>query len=97
METKIDEIADGIYRLSTWVPEIAPPAGFTFNQFYLDAEQPLLFHTGHRRMFPQLADAVNRIRPVRDLRWIGFGHVEADESGAVNHWLGAAPHSSAST
>ncbi|WP_019875955.1 hypothetical protein [Sporichthya polymorpha] len=91
METRIDEIADGIYRLSTWVPEIAPPAGFTFNQFLLDAEQPLLFHTGHRRMFPQLAEAVNRIRPTRDLRWIAFGHVEADESGAVNHWLGAAP------
>ncbi len=93
METKIDEIADGIYRLSTWVPDIAPPAGFTFNQFYIDAEQPLLFHAGHRRMFPQLADAVNRIRPARELRWIGFGHVEADEAGAVNHWLGAAPNS----
>ena len=95
METKIDEIADGIYRLSTWVPDIAPPAGFTFNQFYIDAEQPLLFHTGHRRMFPQLADAVNRIRPVRELRWIGFGHYEADECGALNEWLAAAPRAEA--
>lgn len=93
MDTQIAEIADGIYRLSTWVPDIAPPAGFTFNQFYLDAEEPLLFHTGHRRMFPQLAEALNRIRPVRELRWIAFGHVEADESGAANHWLGAAPNS----
>jgi flavorubredoxin len=92
VETTIAEIADGIYRLSTYVPEIAPPAGFTFNQFLVDAEQPLLFHTGQRALFPQLAEAVGRIRPVSDLRWIAFGHVESDESGSVNSWLAAAPH-----
>ena len=52
METRINEIADGIYRLSTFVPDIAPPAGFTFNQFLVLGDEPLLFHTGLRRMFP---------------------------------------------
>ena len=89
--TTIDEIADGIYRLSTYVPEIAPPAGFTFNQFLLDAEQPLLFHTGQRFLFPMLSEAVARIVPVESLRWITFGHVESDESGSMNMWLAAAP------
>jgi flavorubredoxin len=90
--TTITEIADRIYRLSTWVPDVAPPAGFTFNQFLVDADEPLLFHAGHRQMFPLLADAVARIRPVEELRWITFGHVEADECGAMNSWLAAAPH-----
>ena len=93
METDITEIADGIYRLSTYVPEVAAPAGFTFNQFLIDADEPLLFHAGHRQMFPLLSEAVARIRPVEDLRWITFGHVEADECGAMNQWLAAAPHS----
>ncbi len=81
MSTTVDEIADGIYRLSTWVPEIAPPAGFTFNQFLVDADEPLLFHTGPRGMFPLVSEAVARIIPVERLRWITFGHVEADECG----------------
>ena len=92
METRISEIADGIYRISTFVPDIAPPAGFTFNQFLVDADEPLLFHAGHRQMFPLLAEAAARVRPVEDLRWITFGHVEADECGAMNDWLAAAPH-----
>src|SRR4051794_23196292 len=91
METRVDEIADGIYRLSTWVPEIAPPAGFTFNQFLVDAEEPLLFHTGGRGMFPLVSAAVARIRPVEGVRWITFGHVESDECGSMNEWLAAAP------
>jgi flavorubredoxin len=91
METRIDPIADGIYRLSTLVPEIAPPAGFTFNQFLIDADEPLLFHTGPRAMFPLVAEAVARVLPVESLRWITFGHVEADECGSVNMWLAAAP------
>ena len=92
METSIDEIADGIYRLSTFVPAIAPPAGFTFNQFLVVADEPLLFHTGARMMFPLVAEAVARVVPVESLRWISFGHVESDESGAMNMWLTAAPH-----
>jgi flavorubredoxin len=70
---------------------VAPPAGFTFNQFLIDAEEPLLFHAGHREMFPLVAEAAARIRPIEDLRWIAFGHVEADECGAMNRWLAAAP------
>lgn len=91
MQTRIDEIADGIYRLSTFVPQIAPPAGFTFNQFLVTGEAPLLFHTGLRRMFPAVRDAVSRLIPPETLRWICFGHVEADECGAMNDWLAIAP------
>jgi flavorubredoxin len=91
METKISEITDGIYRLSTFVPDIAPPAGFTFNQFLVLGDEPLLFHTGLRKMFPLSLSAVSRlIRPER-LRWIAFGHFEADECGAMNEWLAVAP------
>ena len=93
METTVTEIAADVYRLSTWVPEVAPPAGFTFNQFLVVADEPLLFHTGHRRMFPLVSEAVGRIVPVEDLRWITFGHVEADECGSMNQWLAAAPRS----
>jgi len=88
--TKIDEIADGIYRISTFVPEITP-FGFTFNQFLIDADEPLLFHAGHRGMFPLIAEAVSKVVPVESMRWITFGHVEADECGAMNLWLAAAP------
>src|SRR3712207_6648138 len=91
METRIGEIADGIFRLSTFVPEIAPPAGFTFNQFLVLGDEPLLFHTGLRRMFPLVRGAVARLVPPERLRWIAFGHYEADESGAVNEWLAVEP------
>jgi flavorubredoxin len=89
--TVVDEIADGIYRLSTWVPDVAPPAGFTFNQFLVAGEEPLLFHTGPRGMFPLVSEAVARVMPVERLRWITFGHVESDECGSMNEWLAAAP------
>ena len=91
METKIAEIAAGIYRLSTHVPQIAPPAGFTFCQFLVAGEQPLLFHCGARAMFPLISTAVARVMPLDRLRWISFGHVESDESGAMNAWLAHAP------
>jgi len=91
METRVSEIASGVYRLSTFVPEVAPPAGFTFNQFLIDADEPMLFHCGHRRMFPSISAAVAKVMPLERLRWISFGHVEADESGAMNLWLQAAP------
>jgi flavorubredoxin len=91
MKTRFDEIADGIYRISTWIEEVAPPAGFTFNQFLVDADEPLLFHAGHRQMFPLMAEQVARVVPVERVRWITFGHVEADECGAMNEWLAAAP------
>jgi flavorubredoxin len=95
METKISEIADGIYRLSTYVPEIAAPAGFVFNQFLVLGDEPLMFHTGLRKMFALNRDALARIIPVERLRWIAYGHFEADECGAMNEWLGVAPQAQA--
>lgn len=92
LQPTVDEIADGIFRISTWIPEVGE-SGFTFNQFLLTGEEPLLFHTGMRGLFPLVAEAVARIVPVESLRWISFGHVEADESGAANMWLSAAPAS----
>jgi flavorubredoxin len=91
METQISEIANGIYRLSTYVPDIAPPAGFTFNQFLVLGDEPLMFHTGLRKMFPLNHEALSRIIPPARLRWIAFGHFEADECGAMNEWLAIAP------
>ena len=75
MQTRVTEIADRIYLLSTYIPE-AGPAGFTFNQFLIDAEEPLLFHTGLRNTFPSVSEAVATIVPLDRLRWITFGHVE---------------------
>jgi len=91
MHTSTHEIADHIYRLSTCVPDAAP-GGFTFNQFLVDADEPLLFHTGPRRMFPLVSQAIARVLPLERLRWITFGHVESDECGAVNEFLAVAPH-----
>jgi flavorubredoxin len=87
VETTVDEIGPDIYRLSTYIPE----ADFMFNQFLINAEEPLLFHTGLRSLFPLVSAAVARVRPVDQLRWITFGHVEADECGSMNMWLGASP------
>jgi flavorubredoxin len=90
METQVTEIADKIYRLSTHIPH-AGPGGFTFNQFLIDAEQPLLFHTGLRNIFPLVSAAIERVMPLDRLRWITFGHYEADECGAMNEFLARAP------
>jgi flavorubredoxin len=87
VETRTDEIAENIFRLSTYIPE----ANLPFNQYLVRAEEPLLFHTGMRALFPLVSDAASRIIPVDELRWITFGHVEADECGAMNHFLAAAP------
>lgn len=91
METRVDQIADRIYRLSTCIPEVAP-GGFTFNQFLVDADEPLLYHTGMRALFPLVRDAVETVMPVERLRWIAFAHLEADECGSVNEFLAVAPH-----
>jgi flavorubredoxin len=92
LQPTVEEIADGIHRISTWIPDVSPD-GFTFNQFLVVAEEPLLFHTGMRGLFPLVAEAVDRVLPVETLRWVSFGHVEADECGATNMWLAAAPAS----
>ncbi len=88
--TVIDEIADGIYRLSTFDPDVGP-TGFTFNQFLIDDDEPLLFHTGQRMLFDSVCEAISTVVPVETLRWITFGHVEADECGSMNQFLAAAP------
>ena len=91
MFTKIDEIAPDIFRLSTLVPDVAP-GGFTFNQFLVRDDQPFLFHTGMRQLYPLVSDAVSKLIPIEDLRWISFAHVEADECGAMNMFLADAPN-----
>jgi flavorubredoxin len=90
MDTTVDEIAVGIYRLSTWIPDITEH-GFTFNQFLLAGDEPFLFHTGMRQLFPQVSEAISRVMPLEKLRWISVGHIEADECGAMNLFLDAAP------
>lgn len=90
METRINEIADGIFRLSTFISQV-PPTGLAFNQFVILAEEPLLFHTGMRGLFPLVREAVAKVTPVEKLRWISFGHYEADECGSMNEWLAVAP------
>src|SRR5689334_1922497 len=91
MQTNIHEIADGVYRLSTVVPDAAP-GGFTFNQYLIDGDEPTLFHTGARQLFPLVSEAVGKVIDPAALRWISFGHVESDECGAMNLWLDAAPN-----
>ncbi len=88
MGTQVNEVAKRIYRLSTFVTDIGP-TGFTFNQYLIDDDEPLLFHTGPGAMFPLSAAAIATITPLARLRWITFGHVEADECGAMNELLAA--------
>ncbi|HZC52356.1 MAG TPA: MBL fold metallo-hydrolase [Mycobacterium sp.] len=90
LHTAVDEIADGIFRFSTWVPGITEH-GFTFNQFLLTGEQPFLFHCGMRQLFPLVSAAIAKVIPLERLRWISFAHLEADECGAMNALLAAAP------
>ncbi len=91
MNTTTHEIAPGIFRFSTFVAEITPD-GFTFNQFLVCGDEPLLFHCGPRAMFPLVSQAVRGVIDLDRLRWISFGHVESDECGSMNAWLAAAPH-----
>lgn len=90
LQTKVDEIASGIFRISTWVPGITEH-GFTFNQFLLTGDEPFLFHCGMRQLFPLVSAAIAKVIPVEQLRWISFAHIEADECGAMNMLLAAAP------
>jgi len=88
--TNVNEIADGIYRINTPVT-IEGAGGFSFNQYLVVDDEPLLFHTGLRKMFPLVREAVATVLPVEKLRHIAFSHVEADECGSLNEWLAAAP------
>ncbi len=87
--TRVDEIADRIYRISTPMPAV--PGGFTFNQYLVVDDDPLLFHTGPRRMYPLVREAIESVMPIDRLRWVSFSHVEADECGGLNDLLAAAP------
>lgn len=92
--TNVHEIADGIYRINT--PIAIPGAGaFSFNQYLIVDDAPMLFHTGLRHLFPRVREAVASIIPAESLRYIGLSHVEADECGALNEWLAVAPHAEA--
>lgn len=93
MSTQVDEIADGIYRIAT--PVTLPGGGFSFNQYLIVDDAPLLFHTGPRKAFPAVSAAIAKVMPVERLRYIGFSHLEADECGALNEFLAAAPEAQA--
>jgi flavorubredoxin len=89
VEIRLTEIASGVHQLTTYLPEM----DFSLNQFVVDADEPLLFHTGMRSMFPSVSATVSRVLPRDRVRWIAFGHIEADECGSMNEWLTAAPKS----
>jgi flavorubredoxin len=89
--TRIDEIASGIFRISTAVPPEVMPGGFTFNQYLVADEAPLLHHTGPRKLFPAILDAISTVLPVPSLRYVSFSHFEADECGSLNDFLELAP------
>jgi flavorubredoxin len=91
--TTIDEIEAGIFRIHTPFADL--PGGFSFNQYLVDDDEPLLFHTGPRKLFPLVRDAIASVMPIDRLRWIGFGHFEADECGGLNDLLAAAPAATA--
>jgi flavorubredoxin len=89
--TQVTEIAPDIYRISTFIPEV----NLQFNQFVVLDDEPLLFHTGMRSLFPLVRDAVGRLVEPSKIRWIGFSHFEADECGALNEWQALAPDATA--
>jgi flavorubredoxin len=90
--SRIDEVSDGVFRISIPVPPSVVPGGFTFNQYLIVDEAPLLFHTGSRMIFPAVAEAIARVMPVNKLRYIGFSHYEQDECGGLNEFLAVAPN-----
>lgn len=90
--TNVHEVADGIYRINTPV-QFEGGGGFSFNQYLIVDDEPLLFHTGPRKMFPLVREAVESLLPVEQLCYISFSHVESDECGSLNEWLAVAPQS----
>jgi flavorubredoxin len=87
METRVTEVADGVHQLTTYVEQM----DFSFNQYVVTGEEPLIFHTGPRQFFPLVSEAAARVTPLDAIRWVTFGHVESDECGSMNQWLAAAP------
>lgn len=90
--TNVHEISEGIYRINT--PFVIPGGGgFSFNQYLIVDDEPLLFHTGPRKMFPLVREAVASVLPPQHIRYLAFSHVEADECGSLNEWLALVPES----
>ena len=87
----ITEIAPNLHRISVAMPPEFIPGGFSFNQYLLVDEKPLLFHTGPRKLFPLVSEQIKKVLPLDQLRYIAFSHVEADECGALPDFLAAAP------
>ena len=92
--TNVHEVAEGIYRINTPVHIEGVPGGFSFNQYVVVGDEPLIYHTGPGKMFSLVCEAVASVLPVERLRYIVLSHVEADECGSLNEWLAAAPQSS---
>src|SRR5437870_957865 len=84
----VAEIAPDIYRICVFYPEL----NLQFNHFLVKDEEPLLFHTGLRRMFPEVREGVAKVLDPAHLRWISWSHFESDECGSLNEWLTIAPH-----
>jgi flavorubredoxin len=89
--TNVHEIAHGIYRINTPISIPGGPGKFNFNQYLILDDEPMLFHTGPRRMFPLVQEAIGHVMQVTKLRYVGLSHFEADECGALNEFLSAAP------
>ncbi|CDY73810.1 Anaerobic nitric oxide reductase flavorubredoxin [Caballeronia glathei] len=92
--TNVEEIADGLYRINTPVMIPGDSGGFSFNQYLIVDDEPLLFHTGPRKMFSLVREALTSVIDPGRLRHLAFSHVEADECGSLNEWLATAPHAS---
>lgn len=90
--TRVDEVAESIYRISTPVPPAIIPGGFSFNQYLIVDDEPLLFHTGMHSLFPLVRQALESVLPLERLRWVSFGHVEADECGSLRELFQVAPN-----
>ncbi|MBT0961306.1 hypothetical protein [Denitromonas iodatirespirans] len=88
--TNVVEIADGIYRINTPI-HLPDGARFSFNQYLIVDDAPLLFHTGPRKLFPLVSEAIGHVMPLEGLRYVGLSHVESDECGGMNAFLAAAP------
>ena len=90
--TNINEVADGIFRINTPVEIPGGPGHFNFNQYLIVDDAPMVFHTGQRALFPLVSEAISKVLPLDRLRYIGLSHFEADECGALNSFLAAAPN-----
>lgn len=89
--TRIDEVADGIYRINTPLRIDAIPGGFSISQYLIVDDEPLVFHTGWRKWFPYVSEAIAKVVPLKNIKHVGYSHFEGDESGAMNEFLGVAP------